>query len=268
MPSTTAEPPHGDFVGRAYLDEYFHELNEEYAGLYRFWCGALREAPAGPALEVGVGPTLYSTIPLAAVAPEIHLADYTVESLAEIQHWLTREPGHFDWSAHVRQVLLIEGCRGTDAQVAQREQAMRTAITRLGYCDMLDPQPLGPAPHAVLAAGGYAIVTAHYCTEAACASYEQWCQAIAHLVRLLAPGGLFLLSVCTDLSRFRAYADQPRRAASPSLSEDRVRAGLQAAGLVPSTLALRYLPAPADLRRPYAGSWLAACRKAIGAARG
>ena len=116
-----------DFEGLAYLEEYFLDINEEYAGLYSFWCSALTNAPPGPALDIGVGPTLYSTIPLASQTRIIHVADLVSDAMRQIDMWLNRKANHFDWKKHIRLILLTEGANGTDAEVQLREETVKTA---------------------------------------------------------------------------------------------------------------------------------------------
>lgn len=155
------------FQPRRYLTDYFVEIDQEYEALYSFWCGALSDLPRAfatgarglRALDLGAGPTLYSAICLAAVCSEIHLSDYVPDSLREIERWLAREAGCFDWSSHIELVLRTEGQQGSPAEVAAREEAVRRAITRLLSCDVRSPHPLGGPVEP------YDIVTAHYCVE-------------------------------------------------------------------------------------------------------
>jgi hypothetical protein len=247
----------------AYLNEYFHDLNEEYEGLYRFWLSALTCAPAGPALELGVGPALYSAIPLANRSQKIDLADYVPASLEEIDKWRRADADAFDWKSHIRLVLQIEG--GTDTSpltpeaITHREQLMRSSIRDLLLCDLLAHQPLARAEQSHRR---YSIVTAHYCTEAAASNLDQWRKVMVNISSLIESGGMFLLSVSTGLEQFRVYADQPRAGSAPEIDEPRVRSALEDAGFDLATLRLDYLPAPRGAGRPYAGTWLAAVHKA------
>src|SRR5262245_58991218 len=114
---TALTPRRAQFEPRLYLDDYFLDVNEEYDGLYQFWCDAAQAMPEGlRALELGVGPTIYSTIPLSARFSEVHLADFVPESLVEIERWRRREAGCFDWRPHVQRVLQIEGKEGNAAE--------------------------------------------------------------------------------------------------------------------------------------------------------
>jgi hypothetical protein len=248
------------FNGRAYLNEYFLELNEEYAGLYEFWYSALTEVPDGPALEIGVGPTLYSTIPLAKNPRTIHLSDYAFESMREIDAWLSGTPGSFDWSPFIRMSLQTEGAVGTEAQIVERANVMKQSVKALLHCDMLSMNPLFGAEEAL---DSYAVVTAHFCTEAAAASIEEWRESLANICSLIKTGGMFLLSVCTGLTCFREYGDQPQRGGAPDIDQERLEHGLELAGLDPNTLNLSYLPAPPGYARPYKGTWLASGYKSL-----
>ncbi|MEM9484230.1 MAG: guanitoxin biosynthesis pre-guanitoxin forming N-methyltransferase GntF [Cyanobacteria bacterium P01_F01_bin.116] len=260
-PSTTST----FFEARSYLEEYFLDLNQEYEQLYRFWVkSANRFKPKTVALEVGVGPTLYSTFPLVTSCREVHLADYAYESFMETQKWLNDQTGQFDWMPHIALILQTEaalhGFKVPYVTVHQRAAMTRKVVTQLLVCDMRQAHPLQPKGYLQAGAlSAYDVVTAHYCTEAATSNNEEWQAAIANLASLVKPDGFFLLSVCSDLNRFRQYADQKPVQSAPNIDIQIVINTLEAVGMDLSTLWLEEIPAPAD--RPYSSTILVSVQK-------
>ena len=240
------------FDPRSYLEEYFLETGDEYDGLYNFWWRSANFLkPTDTVLEVGVGPTLYSTIPLVPHVARVDLSDYVTQSFEETNRWLGQSKERFDWSEHIQACLRAEGMEGTPEQVLDREKTIRSKIGRRLKCNMLIKDPIEIAER-------YNCVTAHYCTEAACSDFSQWQKAIENLASLLLPGGMFLLSVTTNLKRLRRYGDQVARADAPNITQEGVLETLKNLKL-DSELECEFLPAPAD--RPYDGTVLVRTRK-------
>ncbi|NEQ55247.1 MAG: hypothetical protein F6K11_34855 [Leptolyngbya sp. SIO3F4] len=253
------------FEARSYLEEYFLDVNQEYEQLYRFWVKSANQFKSETvALEIGVGPTLYSTFPLVMNCREVHLADYAYESFAETRKWLNNQADQFDWMPHIELILQIEaaslGLKIPHADMHQRAAMTRKAVTQLLACDMRQAHPLqlkGNPQAGALSA--YDVVTAHYCTEAATSNNEEWQAAIANLASLVKPDGFFLLSVCSNLNRFRQYADQQPAQSAPNIDVQVVTSTLEAVGMNPSTLWLEEIPAQAD--RPYSSTLLVSVQK-------
>jgi hypothetical protein len=113
---------------RKYLDDFFTDLStediDEYQALYNFWCTAIKTIPlGGRVLELGTGPTLYTSIPLAERFTEIHLADYFEEPFVEVIKWLRGEPGCYDWRPFIKLVLEIEEKQGSKNASSYHETA-------------------------------------------------------------------------------------------------------------------------------------------------
>jgi hypothetical protein len=238
---------------RQYLDDFFTDLQsedwEEYKSLYRFWCSAIKTIPPGGiALELGVGPTIYTTIPLAEHFSEIHLADYVEESLTEVIKWLQAEPDCFDWRSFIQLVLQEEGKQGTEQEIAEREAKLRQVITKITTCDICSPAVLGKDSET------YNLVTAHYCTEVATTTSEEWYEAINNISQLVNSNGYLLLSVTTDLALENwLYHSKPAQA-SPIITSEYVKTCLKDAGMNMDSLKLELISAPVD--RPYTNTIL------------
>jgi len=234
------------FDPRSYLTEYFTEVDSEFDALYRFWCRALGTRARGRrALELGVGPCLYTAIPLARRFREIHLADLLPSNLAEIESWLDRKPGHFDWSDHIARVLFWEGRKSGRREVQARARQLRARIVALRVWDLRQE-----ALHAD--EGEYDLVSAHYCTEAAARSVDEWHEILGRVAGLVRPGGALLLSVAAGLTICRDYDVSASVGAPLSLGAGDADAALARAGL--TILAGDFVPGMGD--DPYAGSVL------------
>lgn len=80
------------------------------------WC--LIPASSGPGgvkgdllIDIGSGPTIYQLLSACESFKEIIVSDYTDQNLRELQKWLKKEPGAFDWSPVVTYVCDLEGNR-------------------------------------------------------------------------------------------------------------------------------------------------------------
>lgn len=237
-----------------YLDFYFRNIDAEYQALYAFWCATVKTIDHPLlALELGVGPTIYSTIPLAPYFPEIHLADYVEDSLTQINLWLREDSRAFNWVPHIKLVLQTEGKKGTEEEVEGRAQKIRQCVSRVTTCDINLKMPLGEATRA------YDLVTAHYCTEVATNNIEEWYQAIENICRMIKPGGYFLFSASLNLQIYRTYNDRNPSKPSLDITAEDVRRGFKKAGFNIQTMKMEHITAPPE--RPYSGSMLAFCRK-------
>ncbi len=213
------------FDPRQYLQEYFLDVDVEFDQLYRFWCRAVEALPAGGrALELGVGPSIYSTIPIAGKVDEIHLADLLKGNLNEIDGWIKKRPGHFDWKDHVARVLSIEGITPGPLEIERREAEIREKIRQLRPCDLRQDHPLGRIEE-------FDLVTAHYCTEAAARDKQEWARIVARVAGLVKPGGACLLSVASGLTISRAYDSTTAGSIPPDISAKDVLDAIAVAGL-------------------------------------
>ncbi len=190
------------WVPSDYLAEYYSELQEDERSTLKFFVEQIRAAPPGPLLCFGCGPTLHHVLLAAERMPEIYLADYVPENLAEIARWQRREPGAHDWSAFARYILECEsGASATSQQIDARLELLRTKITGLVHADANLRDPLGPQFR-----GFFSAVLSPYCAESATGDRSIWtsfCRNIASLVR---PDGLFLTSALRLCERYKSGA--------------------------------------------------------------
>jgi|GEM_PF-4869297 len=239
---------------RQYLDEFFLDIDDEYRALYKFWCQAIKNMPTGgEVLELGVRPTIYTTIPLAEHFDEIHLADYMEDSLLEISTWLNEESSAFNWQPFIKLVLETEGEKPTKKKIKGREQKIREKVTKLLPCNLRSVQVLGDKQKQ------YDLVTAHYCTDVATNTCEEWLQVIQNIFSLIKPQGWLLISVPADLNFGDwLYGKEPPKAA-PKLTPMYVQNCLQGIGMNMESLKLEIIPALSD--RPYSNTIVLSIQK-------
>uniref|UniRef100_A0A8C6DIU1 Indolethylamine N-methyltransferase n=1 Tax=Moschus moschiferus TaxID=68415 RepID=A0A8C6DIU1_MOSMO len=62
-------------------------------------------------IDVGTGPTIYQLLSACEAFREIIVSDYSELNLREVDKWLKKEPGAYDWSPAVQYVCELEGDR-------------------------------------------------------------------------------------------------------------------------------------------------------------
>lgn len=181
-----------------YLETFYRDkppTNDERAVL-GFLVEHLRTATLGTALlEVGCGPTIHHALPFVPHVSEIHMADYLPENLAAIDRWRAGAPDALDWTHYGRLVLQLEEGASTDEAIAMREAMARSKISRLLPCDLKQELILGVDVT-------YPAVAAFYCTEEVGITIPAWERVMAHLARVVAPGGHLYLACLRDTSAY------------------------------------------------------------------
>ncbi|OWK06525.1 hypothetical protein Celaphus_00012074 [Cervus elaphus hippelaphus] len=145
-------------------------------------------------IEVGTGPTIYQLLSACEAFREIIVSDYLELNLREVDKWLKKEPGAYDWSPAVQYVCELEGDR---SKWQEKEARLQRTVTRLLTCDVNQPRPLGsaqvPAVDCVLTL---------LALECACRDVDAYRAAIRSLVGLLKPGGHVVTSVALHLQNY------------------------------------------------------------------
>ena len=62
-------------------------------------------------IDVGTGPTIYQLLSACEAFREIIMSDYSELKLREVDKWLKKEPGAYDWSPAMQYVCELEGDR-------------------------------------------------------------------------------------------------------------------------------------------------------------
>ncbi|XP_074160316.1 nicotinamide N-methyltransferase-like [Sminthopsis crassicaudata] len=170
-------------------------------------------------IDIGTGPTIYQLLSACESFKEIVATDYTDQNLEELNRWLKKEPGAFDWSPVVKYVCELEGNR---EKWTEKEERLRQKVKHLLKCDVTQSQPLGPVslPQADC-------LLSALCLDAACKDLPTYHQALRNLHSLLKPGG-FLVFIDALKSSYYMIGDQ--RFSSLSLSQEAVKDAVVKAG--------------------------------------
>uniref|UniRef100_A0A8C2VVI0 Nicotinamide N-methyltransferase n=1 Tax=Chinchilla lanigera TaxID=34839 RepID=A0A8C2VVI0_CHILA len=78
-------------------------------------------------IDIGSGPTIYQLLSACDSFKEIITTDYLDQNLQELEKWLKKEPGAFDWSPVVTYVCDLEGNR---VKGPEKEERLRRAVTQ------------------------------------------------------------------------------------------------------------------------------------------
>ncbi|XP_019814370.2 indolethylamine N-methyltransferase [Bos indicus] len=170
-------------------------------------------------IDIGSGPTIYQLLSACEVFREIIMSDYTELNLREVDKWLKKELGAYDWSPAVQYVCELEGDR---SKWQEKEARVRRTVKRLLTCDVNQPRPLGSAQ--VPAAD---CVLSLLALECACRDVDAYRAAIQNLVGLLKPGGHLVTLVAL---RCCEYMVGSRKFFVLSLEQETVEKALQEAG--------------------------------------
>ncbi|HJW84338.1 MAG TPA: guanitoxin biosynthesis pre-guanitoxin forming N-methyltransferase GntF, partial [Anaerolineae bacterium] len=136
-------------------------------------------------------PTLYSVLALAGKAASVHFTDFVPSALADVRRWLAGEPGAHNWSPYTRTILELEGAPGVNGAVAHREATLRQKMTHVTECDARTTTMLDESHPP------YDVVAAHHCLDVAARDTTDFKRMVRTLAEMLAPRGMFLLSVTT-----------------------------------------------------------------------
>ncbi|XP_034281005.2 nicotinamide N-methyltransferase-like [Pantherophis guttatus] len=109
-----------NFLPKDYLETYYNVNfdDDDDGGLKKiltlFLKGAHRaftiDGIKGDTLiDIGTGPTIHQFLSACESFREIIATDYTDQNREEVQRWLKKEPGAFDWTPIVKYVCELEG---------------------------------------------------------------------------------------------------------------------------------------------------------------
>ena len=241
------------FDARAYLEEYFTDLDDEDFFMARVLAKLLRPLPGQLLVhEFGGGPSLYSVAALCAKAREIHFSDAVSSSLAEVQRWLDGKSEAFDWQPYIRLALEAEGTAATPETMTQRATDMRRKLTRLMLCDAQSSTPLGDSSLK------YDLVAAHHCTDVAATTVDEWHQVMRNVSSLVNSRGWLIISATTGTNLYTVGANQ---FSCVDLTPEQVAGGYRTAGYEPNSIVIERHAVKED--REYSGVIVAVARKSL-----
>ncbi|XP_059563801.1 nicotinamide N-methyltransferase [Myotis daubentonii] len=170
-------------------------------------------------IDIGSGPTIYQLLSACESFKTIIATDYTDQNLQELEKWLKKEPGAFDWSPVVTYVCELEGNR---VKGQEKEEKLRRAVKQVLKCDVTQSRPLGAAS---LPLADCLLST--LCLDAACPDLPTYRTALRNLSSLLKPGGHLVL---VDALKSSYYMIGEQRFSSLSLDREAVEAAVREAG--------------------------------------
>uniref|UniRef100_A0A8C3YQT4 Nicotinamide N-methyltransferase n=1 Tax=Catagonus wagneri TaxID=51154 RepID=A0A8C3YQT4_9CETA len=215
------------FNPQDYLEKYYNFgarhsaevqiLRQLLKNLFKIFC--LDGVKGDLLIDIGSGPTIYQLLSACESFKEIVATDYTDQNLQELEKWLKKEPGAFDWSPVVTYVCELEGNR---VKGPEKEEKLRRAVKRVLKCDVTQSRPLGAVP---LPPADCVLST--LCLHAACPDLPTYRAALGHLRGLLRPGGFLVL---VDALKSSYYLLGEQRFSSLCLGREAVEAAVREAG--------------------------------------
>ncbi|XP_074072818.1 nicotinamide N-methyltransferase-like [Macrotis lagotis] len=171
-------------------------------------------------IDIGSGPTIYQFLSACEFFKEIVATDYIDQNLEELNKWLKKEPGAFDWCPVVKYVCELEGDR---EKWTEKKEKLRERVKQFLKCYMIQSQTLDPIsfPQADC-------LLSTYCLELA-ANLPTFQQSLKNLNGLLKPGGYVVL-VTALKGNYYMVGDQ--RFSLLFLTQEEVEAALEKAGFI------------------------------------
>ncbi|KAI4013347.1 indolethylamine N-methyltransferase [Homo sapiens] len=189
------------FLPRDYLATYysFDGSPSPEAEMLKFNLECLHKT-FGPGLQgdtlidIGSGPTIYQVLAACDSFQDITLSDFTDRNREELEKWLKKEPGAYDWTPAVKFACELEGNSG---RWEEKEEKLRAAVKRVLKCDVHLGNPLAPA---VLPLADCVLTL--LAMECACCSLDAYRAALCNLASLLKPGGHLVTTVTLRLPSY------------------------------------------------------------------
>lgn len=72
----------------------------------------IRPQTGSKLLDFGCGPTIYGIAPAVKKFDEIYMAEFCSKNRTELQKWLKKEPGHFDWNPVLSYICQLQKISG------------------------------------------------------------------------------------------------------------------------------------------------------------
>ncbi|XP_004604763.2 nicotinamide N-methyltransferase [Sorex araneus] len=215
------------FNPRDYLEKYYNFGSRQSAEnqilrhllkiLHKIFC--LDGVKGNLLIDIGSGPTIYQLLSACESFKDIIASDYVDQNLLELEKWLKKEPGAFDWSPVVTYVCELEGGR---VKVPEKEEKLRRAIKRVLKCDVTQSQPLG-----AVALPQADCLLSTLCLDAACPDLPTYRSALRNLGSLLKPGGVLVL---VDALQSSYYMIGEQKFSSLCLGREAIEAAVTEAG--------------------------------------
>ncbi|XP_070621708.1 nicotinamide N-methyltransferase-like [Erythrolamprus reginae] len=135
-------------------------------------------------IDIGSGASIHQFLSACENFREIIATDYTDQAREEMQRWLRKEPGAFDWTPIVKYTCELEGDR---EKWPEKEEKVRRVVKRYLKCDVTQPNPLAP-----LVLPPADCLVSSLCLDGACKDLPTYRSAFRNISSLLKPGGHLL----------------------------------------------------------------------------
>ncbi|XP_004689302.1 PREDICTED: nicotinamide N-methyltransferase [Condylura cristata] len=215
------------FNPRDYLEKYYNFGSKQSSenkilrhllkSLFKIFC--VDGVKGDLLIDIGSGPTIYQLLSACESFKEIIASDYTDQNLKELEKWLKKEPGAFDWTPVVNYVCELEGGR---VKGPEKEEKLRQVVKQVLKCDVTQSQPLAEARLPLADC-----VLSTLCLDAACPDLPTYHAALRNLSSLLKPGGFLVL---VDALKSSYYMIGEQRFSSLSLGQQAIEAAAREAG--------------------------------------
>ncbi|XP_034995526.1 nicotinamide N-methyltransferase-like [Zootoca vivipara] len=191
------------FNPKDFLDTYytFSSGKEDENGFLIFYLKNLHQAfilddiKGDTLIDIGSGPTIHQFLSACESFREIVATDYCDQNREELQRWLRKDPGAFDWSPVVKYVCELEGNR---EKWEEKEEKVRRAIKQVLKCDVTQASPLGPV---VLPLAD--CLLSSFCLESACKDLPTYRSALKNISSLVKPGGHLVLGTILEETYYK-----------------------------------------------------------------
>lgn len=179
------------FIPKHYLNEYYVNIGLENRSLLKFFVDAYREIPSDfQLLELGGGPTIYQLITASKHAKEIHFSDHLDVNLDEVKLWRENGQKAFDWKSFFREALILEGETDIDDnKIEEREEILRSKITKFLSCDAFQANPLGENR-----TKRYDVVSVNFVAESITDNHKAWKSILKNICSLIKHNGYLVMT--------------------------------------------------------------------------
>lgn len=220
---------------REYLAQFYATAGvaEDEKGILRFVLNFLLEKKRAfsEMVEIGCGPTIHHTIPFAPYVDRLYMADYLRSNLQEVDKWIHEETTAHDWTPYTSGMLAFEG-NNSESAISERMKMIRSKITGLLPCNVLETQPLGREKM-------FELVTSFYCLECVTHSKQEWKRAMSNVSSLVAPEGYIILSALRNADKYIVCG---KEFPATHIDENDMREILVASEFQPETINVRVCP--------------------------
>ncbi|XP_070621706.1 nicotinamide N-methyltransferase-like [Erythrolamprus reginae] len=217
------------FDPRDHLEKYY-TVSLEDGGMGQFLTFFLKGAHRAFAvdgikgdtlIDIGSGASIYQFLSACESFQEIIATDYSLQNWEEVQRWLRKEPGAFDWTPIVKYVCELEGDR---EKWPEKEEKVRRALKRYLKCDVTQHNPLVPL---VLPPADCLVST--LCLDIACKDLPTYRLAFRNISSLLKPGGHLLFNSSLEANY---YTVGQQRFSAIYLEKEVIKEAVRQAGFV------------------------------------